>query len=84
LAAAKRSLRVRFIDASSTLVLSLSGAALGEAEGAAWGYAIAGCLRIPNAWWQFAKALREYECADDDLVADIPSEHSEPEPNRGG
>jgi hypothetical protein len=61
LAAAKRSLRARSIDAVAGLVLSLSGAIVGGAVGAAWGTAAAGCLMVPNAWWQFSRALREYE-----------------------
>jgi hypothetical protein len=61
LAAAKRSLRGRYIDALATTVLAVGGAALAGALGAAWGYAIAGCVRIPNAWWQFTRALGEYE-----------------------
>ena len=60
LGAARRSLRARYIDATSTVTFALSGALLGGAIGAAWGFAIAGSLRIPNAWWQFARALREY------------------------
>jgi len=63
LAAAKRSLRARCIDGAITLFFGLSGAYLGGATGAAWGYAITGCLRSPNAWWQFSRALREYEAA---------------------
>jgi O-antigen/teichoic acid export membrane protein len=61
LAAAKRSLRARSIDAIAGLVLSLGGAYVGGAVGAAWGTAAAGCLMIPNAWWQFSRALQEYE-----------------------
>jgi O-antigen/teichoic acid export membrane protein len=75
LAAARRSLRARSIDASATLVLALSGASLGGAHGAAWGYAAAGCLRIPTAWWQFTRAMREYEGA-------LPQGH--PIDRRGG
>lgn len=63
LAAARRSLRARSVDASASLILVLSGAALGGAHGAAWGYAVAGCLRIATAWWQFTRAMREYEGA---------------------
>jgi O-antigen/teichoic acid export membrane protein len=61
LAAAKRSLRARFVDALSVLIFPLSGAVLNGATGAAWGYALAGLLKIPNAWWQFSRARREYE-----------------------
>jgi O-antigen/teichoic acid export membrane protein len=61
LAAAKRSLRARWIDSIATMLLALSGAALGGALGAAWGFAGAGCIRIPNVWWQFSRALSEHE-----------------------
>jgi O-antigen/teichoic acid export membrane protein len=61
LGAAKRSLRARWIDALYTAVLTLGGAYLGGVMGAAWGGAIAAFLRIPNAWWQFSRAMREYE-----------------------
>lgn len=61
LAAAKRSLRARSLDSLSSVVFVLVGASLGGAAGAAQGYAIAGCLRIPNWWWHFKKALREHE-----------------------
>jgi O-antigen/teichoic acid export membrane protein len=61
LAAAKRSLRARFVDALTALIFPLSGAVLNGATGAAWGYALAGLVKIPNAWWQFSRALREYE-----------------------
>jgi O-antigen/teichoic acid export membrane protein len=61
LAAARRSLRARSIDASASLILVLSAASLGGAHGAAWGFAVAGCLRIATAWWQFTRAMREYE-----------------------
>jgi hypothetical protein len=60
LAAAKRSLRVRVIDALMTATMVLAGAAVGGAVGAAWGGAIAACLENPIAWWQFRKALNEY------------------------
>ena len=29
--------------------------------GVAWGYAVTGCLRSLNAWWQFSSALNELE-----------------------
>jgi hypothetical protein len=61
LAAAKRSLRTRWVDAVAIVVLVLGGASLWGAVGAAWGFAAAGCLRIPHAWWQFSRALGEYE-----------------------
>jgi O-antigen/teichoic acid export membrane protein len=61
LAAAKRSLRARSLDSLSSVVFVLAGASLGGALGAAQGGAIAGCLRIPNWWWHFTKALREHE-----------------------
>jgi O-antigen/teichoic acid export membrane protein len=61
LAAAKRSLRARYIDALSSLLFGVAGAYVAGATGAAWGYALAGCLRVPNAWWQFSRSLREYK-----------------------
>jgi O-antigen/teichoic acid export membrane protein len=61
LAAARRSLRARCIDGAVTIVCGLAGAYLAGATGAAWGYAAAGWLRSPNAWWQFSRAVREYE-----------------------
>ena len=60
LAAAKRSLRARCIDALAIITCALIGASVADAEGAAWGLAAAGCLRIPTAWWQFSRALREH------------------------
>jgi O-antigen/teichoic acid export membrane protein len=60
MAAAKRSLRAKCIDAVVTIVCVLTGAAAADAEGAAWGFLVAGCLRNPNFWWQFSKALGEY------------------------
>lgn len=60
LAAPRASLRARLFDASSFLVLSVTGAALAGATGAAWGYAISGCLRAPNWWWHFARARQQY------------------------
>jgi O-antigen/teichoic acid export membrane protein len=61
LAAAKRSLRARYLDASATCIFALAGAAVGGALGAAWGFTIAGLLKIGIAWWQFGRALIEYE-----------------------
>jgi len=61
LAAARRSLRARCIDGSLTFSLGLAGAYFGGATGVAWGYAVTGCLRSLNAWWQFSRALRERE-----------------------
>jgi O-antigen/teichoic acid export membrane protein len=61
LAAAKRSLRARYLDAAATMSFALAGAVVGGAAGAAWGFAIAGCLEIAIAWWQFRRALDEYE-----------------------
>lgn len=70
LAAAKRSLRARNIDAVSSLVFGVVGAYIAGATGAAWGYALAGCLRIPNAWWQFSRGLREYKRRETEAVLD--------------
>jgi len=39
----------------------LTGAYLAGATGGAWGFAVAGLLKGINAWWQFGRALREYE-----------------------
>ena len=61
LAAARRSLRTRCIDAALTFFFGLAGGYLAGAKGVAWGFAIAGSLRSVNAWWQFSRALREYE-----------------------
>jgi cation transport ATPase len=61
LAAAKRSLRARSIDAVTMMSIALSGAAVGGALGACWGFAIAGCFEIAVSWWQFTKALDEYQ-----------------------
>jgi O-antigen/teichoic acid export membrane protein len=60
LAAAKRSLRARSVDALITIAAAVTGAALAGAVGAAWGYAISGCLRVPNWWWHFARAMKEH------------------------
>ncbi len=64
LAAARRSLRARCIDASLSLSFGVLGAYMAGATGAAWAFAVAGCLRIPNAWWQFSRGLREYDRRD--------------------
>jgi O-antigen/teichoic acid export membrane protein len=63
LAAARRSLRARCIDGSLTFSLGVTGAYLGGATGVAWAYALTGCLRSLNAWWQFSRALREHQSA---------------------
>ncbi len=60
LAAAKSSLEARIFDATSTLMLSVAGAAAAGAPGAAWGFAIAGCLRVPNWWWHLHAARRRH------------------------
>jgi O-antigen/teichoic acid export membrane protein len=60
LAAARSSLRARMFDAVFTLALGVTGAAVAGARGAAWGYAIAGCLRVPNWLWHFHEARRSY------------------------
>ena len=59
LAAAPSSLRARMFDATSTLVLSVSGQPSRVRRGRL-GYAIAGCLRVPNWWWHFLRARRAY------------------------
>ena len=61
LAAARRSLRARCVDGALTFFFGLAGAYLAGAKGVAWGFAVAGLLRTVNAWWQFSRALREYE-----------------------
>jgi len=65
MAAATRSLRARCIDGLCTLVFGLTGAYLAGAMGVAWGYAVTGCLRSLNAWWQFSSALHERQRRDD-------------------
>jgi hypothetical protein len=70
LAAAKRSLRARYIDAFATLIMALAGAAVAGALGAAWGLAIAAGLENPVAWWQFRKALDEYADAHPEPTLD--------------
>ena len=60
LAAAKRSLRARELSAVSSVFLVLSGASLGGASGAAWGFAMTGCLGVAYSWWHFTKALGEH------------------------
>jgi hypothetical protein len=61
LAAARRILRTNCIEAVLTLFFGLTGAYLAGATGGAWGFAVAGLLKGINAWWQFGRALREYE-----------------------
>ena len=61
LAAARRILRAECIGAGLTLFFGLTGAYLAGARGGAWGLAVAGSLKSVNAWWQFSRALREYE-----------------------
>jgi O-antigen/teichoic acid export membrane protein len=61
LGAARRSLRARCIDGALTFFFGLTGAYLAGAKGVAWGFGVAGSLRSVNAWWQFSRALREYE-----------------------
>ena len=58
LAAARSSLRARMLDATSTVVLSVTGASVAGITGVAWGYAIAGCLRVVNWGWHFSRARR--------------------------
>ena len=61
LAAASRSLRARCIEGALTFFSGVGGAYLAGATGVAWGFAVAGSLKSVNAWWQFLRALREYE-----------------------
>jgi len=61
LAAAKRSLRAKCVDGLLTLSSGLAGGYLAGAKGVAWGYAVTGCLKSLNAWWQLSRALREHE-----------------------
>jgi hypothetical protein len=60
LAAAPASLRARIFDSTALLLMSTVGAATAGATGVAWGHAVMGCLRVPNWWWHFRKARREY------------------------
>ena len=71
MAAARRSLRARCIDGVLTLLFGVAGAYLAGAKGVAWGYAVTGCSRSLNAWWQFSRALREHEgqCEPGDVNA---------------
>jgi O-antigen/teichoic acid export membrane protein len=79
LAAARWSLRARAFDAVATLLLSLSGAIMAGATGAAWGYATAGCLRVMNWWWHFHGACRSYEEAlPTHVPKEVPTSFSEP------
>jgi len=61
LAAARRSVRARCIEGALTFFSGVGGAYLAGATGVAWGFAVAGLLKSVNAWWQFLRALREYE-----------------------
>ena len=61
LAAARRSLRARCIDGLLTFSSGWQVHTSAGATGVAWGYAVTGCLRSLNAWWQFSRALREHE-----------------------
>jgi O-antigen/teichoic acid export membrane protein len=61
LAAARYSLRARVLDTATVLILSVTGAAVGGVYWAAWGYALAGCVRIPNFWWHLRAARRHYD-----------------------
>lgn len=69
LAAARRSLRAKCIEGALTFVLGVGGAYLAGATGVAWGYALGGILRSLNAWWQFSRALHEYNRPGDELDA---------------
>lgn len=60
LAAAPASLRARIFDGIALLVVSTIGAVTAGATGVAWGHAVMGCLRVPNWWWHFREARREY------------------------
>jgi O-antigen/teichoic acid export membrane protein len=59
LAAAKRSLRARFVDATVTTCMMLAGAAVSGATGAAWGLVFAGAIRTPVWWWEFSRGIGE-------------------------
>jgi len=61
LAAAKRSLRARVMDASLSISITLLGTLINGAIGAAWGLAVAGGVRVGIWWWQFIAAIREHE-----------------------
>jgi O-antigen/teichoic acid export membrane protein len=64
LGAASRGLKARSLDAPFSLAGGLGGAWLAGAKGAAWGYALVVLIRIPIWWWQFLRALKEYEEAE--------------------
>jgi O-antigen/teichoic acid export membrane protein len=51
LGAARESLAVRLVSAPLVLVLATLGGALDGAEGAAWGWAVAGIVAVP-LWWR--------------------------------
>jgi O-antigen/teichoic acid export membrane protein len=54
LGAAKESLAVRLVSAPLVLVLAILGGAIDGANGAAWGWALAGVLALP-LWWRAAR-----------------------------
>jgi O-antigen/teichoic acid export membrane protein len=57
LAAAKRSLRTRIVEACITVSGAVGGVVVGGAQGAAWGLAIAYLLEGALWWWQFSVEL---------------------------
>jgi O-antigen/teichoic acid export membrane protein len=61
LAAARRSLRARSIDGLLTLLFVPAGGYFAGATGVAWAFAVTGCVKSLNVWWQFFRALREHE-----------------------
>jgi O-antigen/teichoic acid export membrane protein len=74
LAAARRSLRARSLDALMTATASIAGAVLAGAGGAAWGYALTGGVRVPNWWWHFSRGLREYNREKSPRQTDLPGQ----------
>jgi hypothetical protein len=88
LAAAKRSLRVRFADAAITVVAGLAGAAVAGAGGVAWAFAAGAACLVPVWWWQFRKALAEHaavgEAEPSDLSPSVAARVPSAEPSLDG
>jgi hypothetical protein len=61
LAAVHRSLRTRIAIAGLTIVAAVAGILTAGATGAAWALAAATCAGAGVWWWQFERALTEYE-----------------------